>query len=226
MKRLSTYSALRALVTGALLATAAALANATPRIQTGPDAEVTEDGLHRIDGGTLAHAWARPGIDLSKYDKILLLPAEMTFREVKDPGLQRDSSNFPLDDNQREALRDTIQNAFVTELGKSQRFTITDQPGPGVLEIRGAILDVVSHVPKQPIGRGVVFVKTLGEATLVLELRDSQTHQVLACAIDRRAAQPAFPTRASSVTTLADVRNAAHSWANQLRRRLDAFTVL
>jgi hypothetical protein len=234
MKRLSIHSAWRACLRGvcfAMIAAAAGVllatvANASPRIQTGPGAEITEDGLHRIDGGTLARAWARPGLDLGGYSKILLLPAEMTFREVKDPGLRHDASEFPIDEKQREKLRSTIHDVFVAELGKSKRFALTDQAGPGVLEIRGAIVDVVSHVPKEPIGRSAIFVKSLGEATLVVELRDSQTHQVLARAMDRRAAEQAFPTRANSVTTLADVHNAAERWANLLRRRLDDFSVL
>jgi Protein of unknown function (DUF3313) len=225
MRRSLPPLAWRTVLAGALLA-ATAVAVATPRIQTGPNAEVTADGLHRIDGGTIADAWARPGVDLSRYSKILLLPAEMTFREVEDPGLRHDARDFPIDDQQRAKLADTIHEIFVAELGKSRRFTLTNEPGPDVLEIRGAIVDVVSHVPRQPIGRSAVFVKSLGEATLVVELRDSQTHQALARAFERRAAEPAFPTRVNTISTLADVRSAAQRWASLLRRRLDDFTVL
>jgi hypothetical protein len=215
-----------ATLAGVLLAATAFVATATPRIQTGPSAEVTEDGLHRIDGGTLDRAWARPGIDLGKYDKIVLAPAEMAFRDVKDPGLRRDATEFPLDDEQKTQLQKTIHEAFSAELGKSRRFTLVTEPGPGVLEIRGAIVDVVSHVPEEPIGRGAIYLRSLGEATLVVELRDSQTQEVLARAADRRAAESAFPTRASPVSTRADVRNAAERWASLLRRRLDEFAVL
>ncbi len=215
-----------AVLAGVLLTTTTFVAAATPHIQTGPSAEVTEDGLHRIDGGSLDRAWARPGIDLNRYSKILLLPSEMSFREVKDPGLRRNATDFPLDDKEKQALEETIQEAFATELGKSKRFELTDQPGPGVIEIRGAIVDVVSHVPEEPIGRGGVFVKSLGEATLVVELWDSETHQILARAVDRRAAESAFPTRSNTVTNRADVRSAAQRWANLLRRRLDDFAVL
>jgi uncharacterized protein DUF3313 len=211
---------------GAILATTVLVASASPHVQVGPGAEVAEDGLHRIDGAAIANAWAKPGVDLSGYTQVRLLPAEMTFREVKDPGLDRSASDYPLDDERREKIGETIREAFVTELGKSKRFALTDQPGPGVLEIRGAVLDVVSHVPEQPIGRGAVFVKSLGEATLVVELRDSITHEVLARAFERRAAESAFPTRSNSVSNLAEISNAAHRWADLMRRRLEAFAVL
>ena len=95
-----------------------------------------------------------------------------------------------------------------------------------MLEVYGAIVDVVSHVPEEPIGRSAVFLKSLGEATLIVELRDSVTHEVLARAVDRRAAENSFPTRSKSVTNRSDIRFAAESWASLLRRRLDEFAVL
>jgi Protein of unknown function (DUF3313) len=223
MQRFLRSSTQLAAIAGVLLVAAALAAEASPR-NTVP--EVTTDGLHRIDGGPLAGAWAKPGVDLSAYAKIRLLPAEMGFREVKDPGLRRDATDFPLDDGQRQRLKETLHEAFVTELGKSKRFELTDEAGPGVLEIRGAIVDVVSHVPEQPVGRGAIFVRSLGEATLVVELRDSETHEVLARAVDRRAAERDFPGRSNTVSTLAEVRRAAERWADLLRRRLEAFAGL
>ena len=142
------------------------------------------------------------------------------------PGYRRDATNFPIDDEQRQWFEQTIREAFVKELGNSGRFTLIDQPGPGVLEIYGAIVDVVSHVPEEPIGRSAVFLKSLGEATLIVELRDSVTHEVLARAVDRRAAENSFPTRSKSVTNRSDIRFAAESWASLLRRRLDELAVL
>jgi hypothetical protein len=226
MQSLSCKSTRLALICGALFAAATLTAAAAPRIQVGPNAEVTEDGLHRVDGGTFDRAWVKPGTDLGGYTKVLLVLSEMQFREVKEPGLSRSASEFPLDEKQKQGLQDTIREAFIAELGESKRFELTDQPGPGVLEIRGAIVDVVSHVPEDPIGRGAVFIKSLGEATLVVELRDSQTHEVLARAIDRRAAETTRPTRSNPVTNKSEVRVAARRWADLLRRRLDGFAVI
>jgi len=226
MQRPTRPSTWRAALAGALIVAATTVAVAAPRVQTGPDAEITEDGLYRVDGATFEYAWARPGLDLSGYDRILLVPPETSFREVRDPGRRRDAHDFPLDDEQKKSLRETIHEGFVEELARSERFTLTDEPGPGVLEIRGAIVDIVSHVPDAPIGRGLVIVKSLGEATLIVELRDSQTQTVLARAVDRRAAKSNFPRRSSSATTQADVRIAVQRWARLLRRRLDEFAVL
>src|SRR5689334_17258320 len=158
--------ALAALV-GALLTVTAVSAKQSPHLQTGPNAEVTHDGLHRIDGTALDRAWAKPGANLGGYTKVLLVLSEMKFRDVKDPGFSHTATDFPLDDEQKRNVERIVHDAFLSELGRSKHFELTDQPGPGVLEIHGAVLDVVSHVPDQPFGRGVVFVRALGEATLV-----------------------------------------------------------
>ena len=53
-----------------------------PTMQEGPDAEVTFDGLVRIDNSRMQRAWAKPGIDLSLYTKILPVAAEIQYRSV------------------------------------------------------------------------------------------------------------------------------------------------
>jgi hypothetical protein len=216
---ISRRTATRLTVFAGALLLGVSLASAAPR--SNKVAPVTEDGLHRIDDSPFAAAWSKPGVDLRGYDKILLEPVGIRFREVEDPGLRRDAQDFPLDDEQKRKVEETIWEALVAELGKSERFTLTNQPGPGVLIARGALLDVVSHVPPQPIGRGATFVKSLGEATLVVELRDALTDELFARAVDRRAAEPAVPTRSNAVSNRAEVRRAARRWAAVLREQLD-----
>ena len=41
---------------------------------TGDDADVTEDGLHRVHPSIMEAAWVRPDFDLSNYTRILLMP--------------------------------------------------------------------------------------------------------------------------------------------------------
>ena len=216
-------SRLAALV-AAVLVTAAMGAIAAPKVQTGADAEFTADGLQRIGDSAMAKAWIKPEADLSGYTKIMLMPAGMTFKETK--GSWRSSTEFPLTEQQKQGLKDTLREAFVEELGKSKRYAITDQPGEGVLQVRGAVLDVVSHVPPEPIGRGAVVLKSIGTATLVVELRDSMSEELLARAVDRRTASSSFPRRSNSVSNRYEVSNAAHRWASQLRKQLDEFIEL
>ena len=55
-----------------------------PRIQTGPDAEISFDGLHRVDRTVMDEAWAKPTLDLTGYSKLLLATGEFAYREVDD----------------------------------------------------------------------------------------------------------------------------------------------
>jgi hypothetical protein len=53
-------------------------------LATGPDADVTEEALHRVDPSIMEAAWVRPDLDLSRYSRILLVPTGVQFREVPD----------------------------------------------------------------------------------------------------------------------------------------------
>ncbi len=49
---------------------------AQPRLATGSDADVTEEGLHRVHPSIMEAAWVRPDLDLSVYTRILLMSTD------------------------------------------------------------------------------------------------------------------------------------------------------
>ena len=57
----------------------------TPTFQEGPDAEVTHDGLTRMDGTIMDVVWARTDIDLTGYSKVMFDGVGVEFREVSGP---------------------------------------------------------------------------------------------------------------------------------------------
>jgi hypothetical protein len=197
----------------------------SPQIQTGPDAETTYDGLVRVNRSVMDVAWVKPDFDLTGYSKIMLVSGGIAYREVKDPGsltrARSSSSEFPISESSRERLQQTVQDEFVEELEKLENWEIVTEPGADVLMVVGSLIDVVSRVPPTQPGRGGIYLSSVGEATLVLELRDSVSHEILARAADRRAAEPAFPTQSNTVTNWSEVRRLAKSWAQLLRRRLE-----
>jgi hypothetical protein len=98
-----------------------------------------------------------------------------------------------------------------------------NEKGPDVLTLWGGLIDVVSFVPPERAARGDVFLSSVGEATLVIELRDSLSRATLARVMDRRAASRTGTAMSSNpVTNWAEVRNVARRWANLVRTRLDA----
>jgi hypothetical protein len=74
------------------------------------------------------------------------------------------------------------------------------------------------------VGRGDIYLSSVGEATLVLELKDSLSGETIYRAIDRRAAERAGGTMMTSntVTTKSEVRRLAQRWATRLREGLDS----
>ncbi len=86
-------------------------------------------------------------------------------------------------------------------------------------------MDVVSNVPPDSMGRSNIYLSSVGEATLVIEIRDSESNAVLVRIIDRKAAQNiGVAQRSTSVTNWSEVQQLARAWATQLRSALDEAT--
>ena len=206
---------------------------ATPpaTIQSGPDAELSYDGLHKVDNSQADMAWARPDIDLSGYTKIMPVSAGIEYAQADNRGRTTRDRNrggpFFIDDKARGQFETLVADVFAEELGKLENFTIVDEPGPDVLMIAGGLLNVTSFVPPDPnMTRSVIFVSAVGEATLVLELRDSESGTILARSIDTRAAETIGDTftRSNSVTNSSEARRLIRFWAKRLVEGLDGFT--
>lgn len=218
---------LAALIASAALLTACA--GSTPVLDTSAEAEVTFDGLYPVKGGTADAAWARPNVDISQYSKIMLQGVGIEYRPGGESGkLYRAGGNrvdyFELTGEQKRKFEEVLREAFLKELGNSEHFTIVAEPGPDVLLIRGGLLDVVSFVPPEQIGRSEIFLSRVGEATLVLEIRDSVSEAVFVRAVDRRAAENTARgfSESNRVTNKVEVRRMVNIWARLLRERLDA----
>ena len=199
-----------------------------PALQTGPNAETTFDGLVRIDHARFEGAWVDPDVDLKKYNKIIPGGAEFEFRNVQkmsaSAARRSNEKEFWISDTNKQRLVDTVTEVFTEELQKSEYFTVTDEPGPDALIIVGGLHDIVSQVPPEDVGRSEVWLRSVGEATLVIELRDSLSNEVVYRAVERRAAENVGNQmiRAHTATTWAEVRRWARRWAVRLREGLDS----
>ena len=206
-------------------------ATRTPTIQTGPDAEISYDGLHKVDNSYADSAWARPDFDISQYTKIMPLTAGFEYRKdvnrFNSMAARTRGGPYYMDADRRARFEAEVHRIFQEELSKIQYFEFVDSPGPDVLMVVGSLQDIVTFVPDQSEmpGRTEVFVTSVGEATLVLELRDSETGTILARSIDRRAAESMAGTlsRSDSATNVAAIRRVIRLWATRLREGLDGF---
>lgn len=206
--------------------------SSTPEFQTGPDAEMTHDGLTRVDRTIMDAVWARKDIDLSGISKVRFHGLGVEYRNVNGPysgragmGSVRARSNqseFQLDEATRTQFEEEIRGAFLEEIQASTVFEIVDEAGPDVLDVHVGLLDVVSRVPPDTVDRSRVFLDSVGEATIVLEVRDSISHTALARAVDRRAAESmGTMIESSSPRNRAEVRRLGRRWGGIVRDGLE-----
>ena len=204
-------------------------ATPTPTLSDDPNAEITFDGLHELKNSAADIAWAMPGVDLSGFTKIKVQDAGIEFRPGGESGrssFSRSSTGpFEVTEKQKARFREIVEEIVQDELGKSVKFALTDEPGPDVLLVRIALLDVASFVPPAELGRADIYLRDIGEVTLVLELRDSITGAILVRAIDRDAIGDSDRmNRSSSAANAADVKRLIRRWMSGLRKRLDTFS--
>jgi len=119
-----------------------ACTTAPATIQSGPDAEVSFDGLHKVDNSQADFAWAKPDFDISNYTKIMLVGAGVEYVPTKNRGrtsMERQMAaggSYFIDDNARIRFEALVAETFLQEMRKIERFELVTEAGPDVLMIR------------------------------------------------------------------------------------------
>ena len=148
-------------------------------LATGADAEVTEDGLHRVDDSIMGAAWVRPDLDLSGYTRIYFSPATVEFREITDGArvarIGDSASYFDIDEGRQVRFRERWAQVLYEDLSEVETYEMFDTVGRDVLLIQGRLIDVASGVPPDTAASVATTILYPWEATIVLELRDSMS---------------------------------------------------
>ena len=182
--------------------------------------DVTHDGLERVEGSRVARAWVKPDVDFSQYTHVGLLDCTVAFRR----NWRMNHRNVRTRDMERiqRDLADEFRTVFTQEL-ENGGFPVVESPAEHVLLVRPAIIDLDVAAPQTSSGgRSDSFTASPGRMTLVVELFDSVSNEILARAIDRRVARNVGNIR---WTTSGTNRNAARrilrQWAGMLVAKLD-----
>jgi len=208
-----------------VLSAAAALVSAIATDALGDDKPfcVNEEGLVRVGIEGIQQVYARPGTRLSGYTKIMLDPINVSFRRDWDPrpGGQSVSST------EKQAIRDRLarelRDAFTRELERSGRYRVVSAPGTDVLRIQADVRDLYINAPDVPRAADIhTYTVSAGEMTLVAELRDAPSGDLIARVVDHRR-DPDSPwfELTTRVENVAAARRAAEYWARALREQLD-----
>ena len=205
-----------------------ATTEAAPRMDRG--ATLSYDGLTPLANTLMSRVWVRDGFSLSEYKKVILEGAGIRYRPVTRTlasGQESAATEFPISAAQKTELETLITEEFDRALDRLILPEVTE-PGPDVLRVRGFMLDVVSRIPPEEATRERYFIDSVGQATFVVELVDSQTGTVLVRAVDTRSAiapgDAANPSNAA--TSQAQVRALVARWADLLVDALNDLTAI
>ena len=191
------------------------------------DAPESWDGLVQVKPKRMDAAYLLPGADFRSYTRVMIDPTEVAFQKDWQKRMnQNRRASDRVDDEQAQkilaAARANFDDVFVDEFTKAG-YTIVREPAPDVLRISTAVINLYVNAPDtMTAGRSYSFTTEAGEATLVLEVRDSLTNALMGRAIDRRETQGG--TRAqltTSVTNQAEFRALFRRWANTATKGLE-----
>jgi len=188
-------------------------------------AAMSYDGLERISVKGIDLAYARPGASLAAYEKVIIEPIEVAFRKDWNP--KKTGSELKLSSTDRENIRTgvakIVRDEFVRAIEAKSGYKVVAEPGPDVLRVKAMILNLYVSAPQgRTAARTQTYTVSAGEMTLVAELHDSETGQVLARVVDRQAARSSsHMTFTNSAANTDEARDIASAWARALRDGLD-----
>jgi hypothetical protein len=203
---------------GALLVSAGAYA--------APSAALNEamsyDGLQKTSVKGVELAYARPGATLASYKSILLLPVEVSFYKNWDPTIP--GTPWKISASDRDTIKQRaaklVYDSFVKELSRGG-YPVVSAAGPDVLLVKISILNLIVTAPDvMSAGMNSTYARSPGQATILAELYDSETGQVLARVVDTQQPQ-GFGGMMTSGRNMAAGQQVADQWAKILRNGLD-----
>jgi len=200
----------------------AALPAAALQTEGLPPPPADAEGLVRQASRGLDEVFLRPGATFRPYRRVLLAPVEVSFARY----WARDHRDIDAQESLkiRQDLAKLARTEFRRVLQRGAGYPMADAPGPDVLEVRAQLVNLDITAPEvRDAAIRHNYVLSAGEATLVAELRDSQTGTLLARVVDQREMRR-YPDLqlATSISNSAEAADLVATWSRLLRRQLDS----
>lgn len=192
------------------------------------------DGLELLPDTKFRSVYMRPGARFDGFEAYGLANCQVAFR--KDWLRNQNNSRASLSSRVTEKDVVRIKDALSIECDKYLKASLQAAPsynlvdsfadGENVLVLRPAIVNLDINAPDiKSASRGRVYTTSAGEMTLLLELVDGPTGEVLARIVDRRQTLDSSRMQwSNSVTNSAEAKRILSRWAEQLRKGLDEIT--
>lgn len=209
---MNSYRALSVALLAAVFTFGTSLAAETPE---------SWDGLVEVKAKRMDAVFVAPGSDFRPYTKIMIDPTDVAFHKDWMKNINRDTRGVSRDVTQEDAekiaaaARSGFGDVF-TEAFQKAGYQIVTTPGPDVLWLRPAVFNLYINAPDTMTpGRSRTYTMEAGEASLLLEVRDSTTRALLGRVVDRRETRGTGGFQVtSSVTNRSDFLQLFRQWAD------------
>ena len=181
-------------------------------------ARPTPDGLFPVVRARVDAAFIKPDAALELYSEIVVAPVEVRFKTLRgEDGALLDIRQFMPDADQMNRLSNGFREALEQAISARTTYRVVQQGGLKALEMRAGLIDL--HLDMSALPQATELADLLDEMTLVLELRDSVSSEVLVQAADTRG--PAIPDPGSEPSSSRDNwRAVLRYWANLTAQRI------
>lgn len=191
------------------------------------DAPETWDGLTQVKPKRMDAAYLLPGADFRPYTKLMIDPTQVAFQKdwMKSVNRERQLSGRVSEEDAQKILaaaRTNFDDVFVDVLTKAG-YAIVTTPASDVLRISTAVINLYVNAPDtMSAGRSYSYTTESGEATLIIEVRDSLTNALMGRVVDRRETRATGGMQKStSVSNQAEFRALFNQWASITVKGLD-----
>lgn len=190
------------------------LPTAVPARAAEPDSKPW-DGLVEVSSPKMDVAYLMPGTDFRVYKRVMLDNPEVAFQKNWMRTINSRMGHRVSEQDAKKILASVQSNtrAVFEDVFAKAGFAVVAEPGEDVLRVRSAVVDLYVNAPDTNMSAfSRTYTAEAGEATLVLELRDSLTNALLGRVLDRRETRRR-PGPSNRVTNEADYRALAGEWA-------------
>lgn len=192
--------------------------------------ETTPDGLVLVKKTSADLVYHRPGVSFGGYTQVLLVEPTIAFRKHWKTDINFETPSRPVTDADMQRIiakgKELLLEQLAAELTKAG-YKLADGVGPDVLAVKPQIFDLDVFAPQPGDLAATVantYTKGVGSATLMIELFDSPTGQLLARAFDQKSSEEnrsTWTVPRNQASNTGDARRAFADWAAMLAHGLE-----
>ena len=176
------------------------------------------DGLIAVKSKRLDAVYLMPDADFRTYTKVMFDPVEVALKKnwLRDYNRTAGDLSGQISNADVQKAFETIRTEFSNTFAKvysDAGYQVVATPGPDVLRVRTGVMNLSVTAPDTRPGNSRTFSRDAGEATLILEARDSESGAVMGRAVDRRLAGDTSRLMRNSVTNRTDFDRLFTDWA-------------